>query len=175
MNEKGSLFEYFWKGFNVSLISIGEKIPVFNNQENNGLVWRITDKLFDYLSFYDTFSYFIGISAFGIYKLSKQTEKFTDLLSHFFNNSTESTQKSPSNMPKDITNIEIKTKDEAKIILSEIYKQAEKIGCEKGNVFIRFMVYNVKSQVVSNLHLVDCICHNNLNINAVFLLMLRKI
>ena len=152
MNEKGSLFEYFWKGFNVSLISIGERRSLFN--ENNGLMHLTIEKLFDYLSFYETGSYLIGISAFTIYKQSKQAEIFKDLLGHL-------TEMSIKN---DIANIEVRTKAEALEVIQEIF--TSKLTT-KGHFFIRIMLYNIKLQTVSNLHLIDTLCHPNLKLQAV--------
>ncbi len=169
LNEKASLFEYFWKGFNVSLISVGDRFSIFEKAED-GLLYRVTEKLFDYLSFYDSFSYLVGISAFCLYKPPKQPEKFVDLLNRLAEDEEE---KTGSSAAKDIINLEAKTKEHAKELIQEAYKEADALGY-RGNIFIRFMVYNVKSQTVSNLHLVDTVCHPCFPISSVPLFSLLE-
>eukprot|EP00826_Nyctotherus_ovalis_P005029 TRINITY_DN11125_c0_g1_i2.p1 TRINITY_DN11125_c0_g1~~TRINITY_DN11125_c0_g1_i2.p1 ORF type:complete len:184 (-),score=15.52 TRINITY_DN11125_c0_g1_i2:359-910(-) len=152
LNEKGSLFEYFWKGFNVSLISIGEHNSLFNT--SSGLIHLAVEKLFDYLSFYEASAYIASISAFTISKHQKQSESFKDLLLHYADQPAKS----------DVANIEVRTKMEAFEVLRVLNSVAV-----KGNFFVRVMLYNTKSQTVSNLHLVCSVAHPNLRLQTVVL------
>lgn len=151
LNERNSLFEYFWQGFNVALISFGWYNPVLTDQDEN-LLSRILDKLFDYISFYDALSYSVGISGFIIHKPQKQAERFDDLL---INQVTESQKElgKKSEESKNLKNIEVKTKEDAKFILASILKEANK-PTYQGQLFIRLMLYNSKTKTVSNLHFV---------------------
>ena len=143
------------------MISMGEHNPIFGNGEES-LLSRLADKLFDYLSFYDTFSYVVGISAFAIHKPAKQPEKFHDLL-------TTLVEESGKKVTKDLANIEVRSKDEARDVIDNIYKELEAQGIQ-GHLFLRFMVYNVKSQVVSSLHIVDTVCNPCVSSGAVYIM-----
>ena len=121
------------------------------------------DKVFDYLSFNGSSNYLIGISGFSIYKDSKQVEKFSDLLSQFVDQIPQE---------GDITNVEVRTIDEAKEVVKEIYKESIKF---KGSLLIRIMIYNMKMQTVSNFHLVDALCHPNLDTQAVLTIIIIEI
>ena len=159
LNEKRSLFDYFWNGFNTSLISIGEDGNFFQKQD--GLVWLAIDKLFDYLSFYNGSFYSVGISGFAIYKDLKQIDRFCDLLNHF---AEKPSQKG------DIINFEVKNKEQAVEIIKEIYKESSKLET-KGNLFIRIMIYNTKTRLLSNLHLVNTMCNPETQVELVIKLI----
>ncbi len=139
---------------------MGEPSPLFSAGEEN-FVSRLIDKLFDYLSFYDAFSYVVGVSAFALYRPAKQTERFCDLLANVA--PEESSKKLPG---KDIANIEVRSKEEAKQVVKEALKEEERQGI-RGHLFIRLMAYNVKTQVVSSLHLVDTVCHPSVSAGMV--------
>ena len=55
---------------------------------------------------------------------------------------------------KDMTNIEISLKDDATKVVREIYR-VYKSNESKVHLFIRFMIYNNKSKIVSCLQLIN--------------------
>ena len=137
---KGSLFDYFWKGFNSSLITIG--VHELTMQEV--LVHSIIEKLFEYLLFHEASYYTISLSAFTIYNIGA-TEKFMDLLFNLADS-------------KGIANIEVRTREEGIKIVKEIFNVYNKSNTN-GHLFIRLMIYNSKSKIVSCLQLANIIRH----------------
>ena len=140
--------DYFIKGFNASVISIGENSSLLDNED--GTVRRVLHQIFEYMK--RSKNYLLGISAFSIHKENGK-EIFEDLLTH-----------SPN---EDIVNVEIRTEMEAIKLIHEIYKNKDFIG----HRFIRFMIYDIVSRTVSNLHLVSTICHPHVIIESVCFLI----
>ena len=168
----GGIFMEWWKGFNVSIISFGmwgtgKSYSLFEEDEKlihipkyTDLTSRILIKLFDHLSYYEALNYSVGISAFemGLGKGSK-VENIIDLLGM--------PDRKALQEDKELVNIQVKSVDQALKTISIAKSASENWSLNKalelkskGNVshlFLRIMLYNNKTKVLSNLHIVDTI------------------